>query len=483
MKKIFSILAVACLSMNIFATTFTFDADGTQTQTIDGITVTLSKAKGNNPPTYLDNGYTNLMRLYGQNTIKVTGENLTNIQILFSKTGKAYADITASTGTYKKGTTPTAEKEQSIDTWTGNASSVTFTLGKSGQRHIIKLVVNGEPIVIGSDTTENTALDSTFVYAEPTAVIVPDTTLYKQEYAFVQNNIRVSCTQGSILNNDSDYYFNCNAGGKITFEATKPIKGIVINGYVRKAFSATADKGTIEYCSPEDNDWEGDPVVIVTDINSTSVTISCVKQLRCYAVRLYFDANPTDELDCENNGGGNGGEGEIFNLTFDAADAVYETELTEQYKEINYSIYLYNKATPDYPYLTLDLYPTTTGDLTGTYNLEDGSLGETTWYTYGESELDRVWLYYDGALAVTKNGETYSINGYITCEDNNTYNFTFTGEMPFYTDLEYYDDDEAIETAYPPLNPAGKMHDILGRPVGKGYRGIVIQDGKKYLVR
>ena len=165
MKKIFSILAVACLSMNIFATTFIFDADGTQTQTIDGIKVTLSQGKGSNPPTYLDNGYTNLMRLYGQNTIKVTGENLTNIQILFSKTGKAYADVTASTGTYKKGATPTTEKEQSIDTWTGNASSVTFTLGKSGQRHIIKLVVNVEssavesfvspPITIGSPFTTN----------------------------------------------------------------------------------------------------------------------------------------------------------------------------------------------------------------------------------------------------------------------------------------------------------------------------------------
>ncbi|MBO4689959.1 MAG: hypothetical protein J5621_03710 [Paludibacteraceae bacterium] len=483
MKKIFSILAVACMSMNIFATTFIFDADGTQTQTIDGIKVTLSQGKGSNPPTYLDNGYTNLMRLYGQNTIKVTGENLTNIQILFSKTGKAYADVTASTGTYKKGATPTAEKEQSIDTWTGNASSVTFTLGKSGQRHIIKLVVNGEPIVIGGDTNDSTALDSTFTYSEPTAVIVPDTTLYKQKYTFVQNNIRVSCTKGSILNNDSDYYFNCNASEKITFEATKSIKGMVISGYVRKAFSATVDNGTIEYCSPEDNDREGDPVVIVKDINSKSVTISCVKQLRCYAVRLYFDANPTDELDCDDNGGG-GEDGEIINLTFDAADAVYETELTELYKKTNYSIYLYNQASPDYPYIALDLFPASKGDLTGTYNSEDGSLGETTWYTYGDSELDRVWLHYDGALAITKNGENYSISGYITCDDNNTYNFTFSGEMPFYLDTEYYeDDDQAIETAYPPLNPAGKMHDLLGRPVNKGYHGIVIQDGKKYLVR
>ena len=46
------------------------------------------------------------------------------------------------------------------------------------------------------------------------------------------------------------------------------------------------------------------------------------------------------------------------------------------------------------------------------------------------------------------------------------------------------DDEETnIEAVYPPLNPKAAMYDVLGRKVNKDYRGIVIQDGKKYLVR
>ena len=490
MKKLYSLLVASCLALSTMATTvFDFNSSTCLYQTADGFTVTISQAgNGNSKPQY----YSNEARLYAKNTITVSGDGITRIDITFAKQGsKAYADLSASEGTLTNGGTSTSNTDLKTDTWTGSSNSVVFTLGSTGQRIIKRLVINGDGTEIsggneGGDTTvvvtiDTTALDSTFAYSEPTAIIVPDMSFYKQKYAFVQNNIRVSCTQGSILNNDSDYYFNCNAGEKLTFEATKPIKGIVINGYVRKAFSATTDRGSIEYCSPEDNDWEGDPVVIVTDIDSTAVTISCVKQLRCYAVRLYFDANPTDKLDCENNGGE---EGEVFYLTFDAADAVYETEITEEDGKTNYTIYLYNQESPDYPYIALDLYPNAVGDLTGTYNLEDGSLGEYTWYSYGESEFDRVWVYSDGAVVVSKNDKTYSISGYITCDDNNTYNFTFSGEMPFYIDTEYYKEDTAaIEAVYPPLNPKAAMYDVLGRRVNKDYRGIVIQDGKKFIVR
>ena len=74
----------------------------------------------------------------------------------------------------------------------------------------------------------------------------------------------------------------------------------------------------------------------------------------------------------------------------------------------------------------------------GTYEMENGSLGETTWYQYGESALDRTWMDEDGMVAVSKEGAVYKISGFLTCDDTNTYNFSFTGEMPFYTDDEYY---------------------------------------------
>ena len=96
------------------------------------------------------------------------------------------------------------------------------------------------------------------------------------------------------------------------------------------------------------------------------------------------------------------------------------------------------ESNPEYPYITLDLYPAAKGDLTGTYEMENGSLGETTWYQYGESALDRTWMDEDGMVAVSKEGAVYKISGFLTCDDTNTYNFSFTGEMPFYTDDEYY---------------------------------------------
>ena len=102
--------------------------------------------------------------------------------------------------------------------------------------------------------------------------------------------------------------------------------------------------------------------------------------------------------------------------------------------------------------LALDLYPATTGDLIGTYEFEDGSLGEYTYYDFSEELTGRTWIE-EGAVAITKEGNTYTISGYVTCDDKNTYNFTFTGEMPFYTDTEYYggEEEEAIENI-PALN-------------------------------
>ena len=308
MRIKFWVLTLAItLTTSAFATTFLFEDQASVNQTIDGITVVLAQG-GNtsNGPTYLGNGYTNAMRLYNKNTITVTGDNLTNIQLLCSKTGKAFATITASTGTYTPGTVPTKEKEETVDTWTGNATSVVFTMGDSGQRNLLKLVVNGDPIEVDPEKSyiDTTALDPNFEYTEPTLISVPEMSFTKQPYAFILNNIRVSCPMGSILNNDTvtTPFFNCNANNTLTFEATKPMKGLAIAGMVRKQFEATVEEPiTISYCSPGqlETDWEGDPVVIVKDINANSVTISCPKQVRCYQVRVYFEANPTEKLDCE----------------------------------------------------------------------------------------------------------------------------------------------------------------------------------------
>ena len=441
----FLIFLAASLCLNANAATFIYNADGTQSQTVDGITVKLEKG-GNtsNAPAY--SSY-NGMKMYANNTITIdAAQAFKNVQLVFSKNeNKDYLTMTASVGELVSGGTSTALGDKKIDVWNGETNHLVFTMGTKGQRIIFQIVVDGDPIyinpqsdVVAIDTAE---WDPDFAwYSEPTAVITPDTNFFKKEYIFVSSNIRVHCTQGSILSNDTAYYFNCNAGQTISFEAAKPIKGLVINGAVRKLFQATSDQGSMAYISPDafyqEDYQECESAVIITDIDARKVTISCEKQLRCYSA----DEGKT-----------------------------------------NYTIYLYNQASPDFPYLTLDLYPAAQGDLVGMYNMEDGSLGETTWYQYGESAYDRAWMETEGQLVINKEGEVYSISGYITCDDNNTYNFTYNGVMPFYEDTEYYSTED-IETV-PAMDRHAPLYDVLGRKVNDTYKGIVIQNGHKYVLK
>ncbi len=319
-----------------------------------------------------------------------------------------------------------------------------------------------------ADFTPGAPLDPDFVYSEPTVVNAPDTSFYKNAYSFVESNIRVTCTQGSITGG----YFNCNVGNSMTFEATFPMKGLEIKGFVRKNFGAQVDHGTIAYCE-DIVDVEHDPVIVITDIDNTSVTISNLDaQFRCYSVRVYFDENPTS-TPC---GGEDPGEGEVFFLTFNTADAVYESDISEEEGKPNYTIFLYNEG--EIPYLVLDLYPDAQGDLVGLYSMDDESLGAYTWYQYGEDKWNDFCWATEGDMVINKEGEVYSINGYITGDNNNTYNFTFSGAMPFYTDTDYY--TEGIEVV-PAIDRNAPMYDIFGRKVNDTYQGIVIQNGYKYL--
>lgn len=133
-------------------------------------------------------------------------------------------------------------------------------------------------------------------------ILPPAQTVSKAAYEFEQDGITVSCTQGAIYpathewNTSGVDYFGCNAGQTITFSAETPIKGLVVNGWVKKSFSATTTSGEIEYLSPDLDDQAGNPVIVIRNIDAQSVSISCEKQLRCYSVVVYFDENPTESI-------------------------------------------------------------------------------------------------------------------------------------------------------------------------------------------
>lgn len=472
MKKIYSFLMCAAVALGAHATTFTFTSDNDLTQTKDGITVKIEIGEGLSAPTYNTNN--GEMRLYAQNTITVSGQEISKITMDFSKQGsKDYSPLTASDGNLVSGGTSTSNTDIVTDTWTGSEKTVTFTLGK-GQRVIYTLTVNGTG-GSGEDPTEPATppgLDPDFEYPEPTLISVPAKTVQGDAYSFVMSNIEVSTTKGAITGE----YFSVHAGFKMTFTATQPIKGLVINGFVKKDFEATADHGDISYLSPAD-DKSADPVVVITDIDSKSVTLSCVKQLRCYTVEIYFDENPDATI-------GGGASGETVLLTFDSAEAIYESEYSEQIGEPNYTIFLFNEESYDWPYFCLDIYPADKDNPAGTYSFDDYSLGDYTYYVYGAGDDDYTFAE-DGTVNISKEGDVYTITGTVTCDNGTTYTLSYKGVMEMYTDDEYYGDESGVKQVVEESQRGcdDKTYDLQGRRVSGEYRGIIVRNGKKYVSR
>ena len=290
-----------CFALGMMAeTVFTFTTASDMNQTKDGITVEIAIGSGSIAPVAQTDWETQQpeMRLYVSNTITVSSETaLTDIQMVFAKTSasnKNYAGLSANPGKLEDGGASTSKTDWKIDHWTGEATNVVFTLTDSGQRQIKQIVIDGEEVIITPDetplpTAEDLVVD--YVYAEPTLVSVPDTTIFGKEYAFICNNILVHCSEGSIVRalGEEDAYFGCRENQQLTFTATQPMARIEINGNVRKLFTASSDKGVIWYTADPEQEKAADPVVKVSDINAKEVTINCDKNLSCYGIRVYFE--------------------------------------------------------------------------------------------------------------------------------------------------------------------------------------------------
>lgn len=102
--------------------------------------ITFDKGTNTNAPKYYDTG--NAIRLYGGNSMTIASEEhkMVKIELSFSSKDDGSNAITTDVGTYADGT------------WTGKASSVTFTIGgKTGHRRVYKVKVTYEG---GNDTPE-----------------------------------------------------------------------------------------------------------------------------------------------------------------------------------------------------------------------------------------------------------------------------------------------------------------------------------------
>ena len=155
MKKLFSLLFVAMLTMSAWADTVVtvdFNAQGWSTNTlvtdltIDGVKLTFDKGTNSNStkPTYFTNSSGGALRLYGGNTMTITApQNLLKIDFTFLS-GEGTNDILSNPGNYNK-----AGKQWTIGS-SDPSKEVVFTIdGDTGHRRIQKLVItmeDAEPI-------------------------------------------------------------------------------------------------------------------------------------------------------------------------------------------------------------------------------------------------------------------------------------------------------------------------------------------------
>lgn len=157
-KYILSSLMVLLTSAMAWADAETIDftlQSFTNAQRVDDVTgtnCTVTFALGGNAyqtyPRYYDNG--TAIRIYAGNTMTVTAENnktISAITLVFSSGGNSN-DISVSTGTF------------AVDTWTGNATEVTFTVGGTkGHRRVKQVQVTytsavAAPVISGSTSFE-----------------------------------------------------------------------------------------------------------------------------------------------------------------------------------------------------------------------------------------------------------------------------------------------------------------------------------------
>ena len=129
------------------------------TLTAGDVTLTFDKGTNSNAPKYFDNG--NALRCYGGNTMNVSAENITQIDFTFGSSDGSNA-ITANKGTF------------SGSRWTGNANSVTFTIGGSnGNRRFAEVLVTmngtGEQVVYSNFITNCSATPIETIKVAPVA--------------------------------------------------------------------------------------------------------------------------------------------------------------------------------------------------------------------------------------------------------------------------------------------------------------------------
>ena len=219
--------------------TITFSEQGYSNQqeitTVSGtnFTITFNKGTNSNAPKYYTSG--TAIRAYGGNffTVSSTTKTIEKIEITFGSSDGSNA-ITTDVDTYKNGT------------WTGSASSVTFTIGgTTGNRRLASIAVT-----YASSSTTNACATPTF---NPKAGV----------YTTTQNVTISTTTDGATIyytTDGTDPTTNSNAyTAAIPVSTTTTIKAIAVKNGMDNSAVATA---TYTIVSIEHAGTEADPYTV-----------------------------------------------------------------------------------------------------------------------------------------------------------------------------------------------------------------------------
>ena len=293
MKKFFSLLFVALLSMSVWADTVVnvdFSAQGYNTGTnlngvtltIDGVSLTFDKADGSTAPTYYSNTSGSAVRLYGGNTMLVAAShNIKKIDFTFAS-GEDSNNILSDVGNYN-----IAGKQWTIGS-SDPSMQVLFKIeGTSGHRRIHSLVITLEDDPVTelvdpvfspvSGTTFTNSLEVTITCATQGAEIqyyevvdgeIDWTTYQYYTGPFYINETKTFAAYASKSNESTDFVYATYTKVEQTVEAPvfDPAAGGFYNSINVKLTCATP--GAVIYYSLDNEQWSQyvDPIPVTDDI-------------------------------------------------------------------------------------------------------------------------------------------------------------------------------------------------------------------------
>ncbi len=237
MKKFFSLLTLALLTMSAWAATtvtIDFSAQGYENEavveslTVDGVTLTFAQGThASLAPKYYNSG--TAIRIYKGNTMEVAAsDSITKIEFTYSGTG-AWTDNSANTGAYADGA------------WTGKAKTITFTNDNEGSTQVriqTMVVTIGE----GETPVDPTPDPEPKTYKKVTSV---DELVEGQKYIIVDEDASVA--MASIGNNGGLGMEVTLNSGVVT--ATGALE-LTLGGTLNAASFSYDNNGTTTYMAP-----------------------------------------------------------------------------------------------------------------------------------------------------------------------------------------------------------------------------------------